>query len=77
MIEWAAPRRKVAVPPGVSRRAVARAAGEATSMISQATAPATVAHRNPIRPQPITNVAAATATRMTASVTISAPYWVH
>ena len=46
-------------------------------MISHATAPATVAHKNPVRPQPITNVAAATATRMTASVTISAPYWVH
>ena len=39
VIEWAAPRRKVAVPPGVSRRAAARAVGEATSMISQATAP--------------------------------------
>jgi hypothetical protein len=46
-------------------------------MISQATAPATVAHKNPTRPQPITTVATATATRMTASVTISAPYWVQ
>ena len=73
VIEWAAPFKKVAVLPGVSMRAVARAAGEATSMISQATAPATVAHRNPFRPHPITNVVAATATRMTASVTISAP----
>ena len=77
VIEWAAPRRKVAVPPGVSSRAAARAVGEAASMISQATAPATVAHKNPVRPHPTTNVAAATATRMTASVTISAPYWVQ
>ncbi len=46
-------------------------------MISQATAPATVAHRKPTRRQPSTTVAAATVTRMTASVTISAPYPVH
>ncbi len=74
MIEWAAPRKNVAVPPGVSNRAAALVVGEATIMISQATAPATVAHRNPTSPQPITTVATATATRMTASVTISAPY---
>lgn len=42
-------------------------------MMSQATAPATVAHRKPIRPQLNTKVAAATTTRMTASVTMSAP----
>ena len=46
-------------------------------MISHATDPATVAHRNPARCQPSTKVAAATDTRMTASVTISDPYWVH
>ena len=61
-MEWAAPRRKVAVLPGVSSRAAARAVGEAARMISQAVAPATVAHKNPVRPQPITNVAAATVT---------------
>ena len=33
-------------------------------MISHAIAPPTVAHRNPTRPQPTANVAAATATRM-------------
>ena len=77
VIEWAAPRRNVAVPPGVSSRAADRVVGDATIMISQATAPATVAHKNPTRPQPITKAATATATRMTASVTISAPYWVQ
>ena len=46
-------------------------------MISQASAPATVAHRNPTKAQPTTTVAVATATRMTASVTISAPYCVQ
>ena len=46
-------------------------------MISHATAPATVAHRYPTRPQPTTNVAAATTTRSPASVTISDPYAVH
>ena len=46
-------------------------------MISHAIAPATVAHRYPTRPQPTTNVAAATATRIAASVTINDPYWVH
>ncbi|CAG6933724.1 hypothetical protein PICSAR240_04136 [Mycobacterium avium subsp. paratuberculosis] len=73
VIECAAPRRNVAVPPGVSSRAVARVAGEAASRISHATAPATVAHKKPTRRQPSTTVAAATITRMTASVTISAP----
>ena len=77
MIECAAPRRKVAGPPGVSSRAAARVDGEAPIMISQASAPPTVAHRNPTRLQPISTVAAATATRMTASVTISAPYCVQ
>lgn len=61
----------------MSSRAAARVAGEATSRISQAIAPPTVAHRKPVRCQPSTTVAAAIATRMTASVTISAPYWVH
>ena len=51
--------------------------GDAPIIISQASAPATVAHRNPTRPQPTSTVAVATATRMTASVTISAPYWVQ
>ena len=74
VIEWAAPRRNVAVPPGISSQAAARAVGEAISMSSHATAPAAVAHKNPARPHPITNAATATAIRMTASVTISAPY---
>ena len=77
VIECAAPRRNVAMPPGVSRPAAARVVGDAPIMISQASAPPTVAHRNPTRPQPISTVAVATATRMTASVTISAPYCVQ
>src|ERR1700704_334953 len=76
-IECDAPRRNVTVPPGVSSRAAARVAGEAKSRISHATEPATVAHRYPTSPRPTTNVAAATATRSTASVTINDPYWVH
>src|SRR5262245_36122998 len=76
-IECDAPRRNVTVPPGVSSRAAARVAGDATSKISHATEPATVAQRYPTSPQPIRNVAAATATRRTASVTINEPYWVH
>ncbi len=77
MIEWAAPLRNVAVAPGVIKRAAARVGGEVINMISQATEPATVAQMNPTSCHPITNVAAATTTRMTASATISAPYWVH
>ncbi len=45
VIECAAPRKNIATLPGVMRCAAARAAGDATSMISQATAPATVAHK--------------------------------
>ena len=44
-IECDAPRRNVTVLPGVSSRAAARVAGDATSKISHATEPATVAHR--------------------------------
>ncbi|BBC68629.1 hypothetical protein MMRN_55250 [Mycobacterium marinum] len=73
VMECAAPRRNVAVLPGVSKRAVARATGEASSRISQETEPATVAHRKPTRPHPMANVAAATATRIIASVTINDP----
>ncbi|CKS74489.1 Uncharacterised protein [Mycobacterium tuberculosis] len=46
-------------------------------MSSHATAPAVAAHKYPARPHPITTAAAATANRMTASVTISDPYCVH
>ena len=74
-IEWAAPRRNVAVPPGVRTRAATRADGDTANSSSHPTAPATVAHRKPTRPQPSRNVATATTTRITASVTISPPYW--
>ena len=65
------------MPPGVSSPAAFRVAGEAISMISHATAPATVAQRYPASPQPTRNVATATTTRSPASVTISDPYAVH
>ncbi len=73
-IECDAPRRNVAVPPGVSSVAASRAVGETVNMISQAIAPATVAHRYPANPQPTRNVVVATIIRRPASVTISNPY---
>ena len=58
-------------------RAAERAVGDNSSSSAHATAPATVAQRNPPSPQPRTNVAAAIATLIAASVTISEPYWVQ
>ena len=72
-MEWEAPRRNVAMLPGVRSRAALRAAGDTVSISTQATAPPTVAHRNPVRSQPRRNAAVAITTRMTASVTIRAP----
>ena len=78
VIEWAAPRRKVAVPPGVSSRAAVRAVGEADQHDQPRHRARDGRPQEPGQaPARARTVAAATATRMTASVTISAPYWVQ
>ena len=72
-IECDAPRRNVAMLPGVRNRAALRAPADTVSISTHATAPPTVAHRKPVRSQPSRNAAAAMTTRITASVTIRAP----
>ena len=54
--------------------ATVRVVGEVSSRSSHDSAPPTVAHRKPTRPQPTATVVTAMTTLMTASVTISPPY---